>query len=155
MTVARPAESSDLGQAPGTREVPAYLLDTSAILALYQDEAGAAAVEDLFERRDRGDASIFVSFMTIFEIVYLTMSGKGTEEAFSLLFKIRSLGMEEVWPDEELLWRAAEVKADGGLSAAGAFIAASAIVKEAILVHEDPEFERLRSKVPSLSLMTA
>jgi len=120
-----------------------YLLDTSAILALYQDEPGSESVQRLFEARDRGDVALYVSFMTIFELTCLSRRRMGSDEAFMFLLKVRMLGMEEVWPDEDILSRAAEMKLKGGVSTAHAFIAACAASKAAILVHRDPEFARL------------
>jgi predicted nucleic acid-binding protein len=127
-----------------------YVLDTSAILALFQDEAGAEPVARIFEARERGEASILVSFMTIFEASYLARATGGADTAFSLVFQIRGLGMEEIWPDEDLLWLAGEIKAAGGLSVADAFIAASAVLQDAILVHKDAEFERLKTQAQAL-----
>lgn len=133
-------------------ESPSYLLDTSAILAFYQDEPGASTIEDLFEKREKGLLRIYVSFISLFEILYLTISREGSEKAFSLLFQVRNLQMDEVWPDEELLWKAAEIKARGGLSVADALIAASALAKEAILLHKDSEFHSLEPNVRTLCL---
>lgn len=129
-----------------------YILDTSALLAFYEDEPGCEMVESVFEARERGEAEIGISFMSIFEVMYLAMACRGDEEAFSLLLKIRSLGMEEIWPDEDLVWIAAGIKAKGGLSVADAFVAASAEVRDAVLLHRDPEFERLSSKIKTLPL---
>lgn len=132
-----------------------YVLDTSALFALYQDETGADAVAGIFAARDRGEAAIFLSFMSIYEIIYLTMAGGGTQDYAKLLFRVRSLGMEEIWPDDDLLWRAAEIKARGGLSAADSWIAASAAAAEATLVHRDPEYDRLGAAVRTLNLGSA
>jgi predicted nucleic acid-binding protein len=129
-----------------------YVLDTSAILAFYQGEPEAAAVAGIFEAADKGEASILVSFMTIFELIYLAIARAGTQEALSLLFKVRNLGVDEIWPDEDLVWKAGEIKARGGLSAADAFIAGSAAVTGAVLVHVDPEFDRLGPEVQTLNL---
>lgn len=129
-----------------------YVLDTSALLALYQDESGAAAVARIFETRDKGEATISVSFITIFEITYLAMARGGDQGASSLLFQVRSLDMEEIWPDDDLLWQAGAIKAQGGLSVADAFVAASARVAGAVLVHRDSEFDRLDPDIQTLDL---
>lgn len=148
--------SKGVGDAVDTQdrlpESPSYLLDTSAILAFYQDEPGASTIEDLFEKRDKGLVTICVSFMSLFELLYLTISREGSEKAFSLLFQVRNLQMDEVWPDEELLWKAAEIKARGGLSVADALIAASALTKGATLVHKDSEFYCLEPNIKTLCL---
>lgn len=130
----------------------AYLLDTSAVLAYYQGEAGSDVVRGIFEARERGEAAIFISFMTIFELAYILTSREGDREAFSFILKLRNLRMDEVWPDEDLMWRATATKALGGLSVADAFIAASAMAEQAVLVHKDPEFEALQPGLTTISL---
>jgi predicted nucleic acid-binding protein len=129
-----------------------YLLDTSALLALYQDESGADTVAGLFAARGRGEAGIYVSFMSIYEITYLAMARGETQNASSLVWRVRSLGMEEIWPDDDLLRQAASIKAQGGLSVSDSWTAASAAATEAVLVHRDPEFDRLGSSVKALSI---
>jgi predicted nucleic acid-binding protein len=129
-----------------------YLLDTSALLAFYQDERGSDIVEDIFKARENGKAEILISFMSLLEVLYLFTAREGSRRAFSMLFQIRSLEACEVWPDDDLIWCAAQIKAGGGLSAADALIAASAQVREATLVHRDREFERLGDKVRRVSM---
>jgi len=129
-----------------------YLLGTSAVLAFYQDEPSAGLVQELFERRDKGDVVLLMSYMRVFELLYLCISRRGLEDAFSLLLTARTLGIEELWPDDDLLWETAQLKSEGGLSAADAFIAAGALIRNATLVHKDPQFDRLSSTVSSLKL---
>lgn len=130
----------------------AYVLDTSAILAFYQDEPGADVVEGIFCARERGQAVIFVSYLTVYELIYLAMFRRGCEEACSFLIELRNLEMEEIWPDEDLLWEAAQIKSQGGLSVADSFVAATALQKNAVLVHKDLEFQRLEGKIRMQSL---
>lgn len=124
-----------------TESFRSYLLDTSAILAFYQGEPGSEVVRRLFEARDRGEAAIFVSFMAIFELAYILKSRAGDAHSLSFIVEVRSLEMDEVWPDEAVMWSAADVKARGGLSVAGAFVAASALAEGAVLVHRDHELD--------------
>lgn len=118
-----------------------YLLDTSAILAFYQGEPGSEVVRRLFESREQGEAAIYVSFMTIFELAYIVKSRSGDTQASSFMIDVRSLEMDEIWPDEALMWSAADIKARGGLSVADAFVAASAMAADAVLVHRDHELD--------------
>ena len=57
----------------------------------------------------------------------------------------RSLPIVWVHESTELLEQASEIKANYRLSLADAWIAASAILHNACLVHKDPEFEALDS----------
>ena len=101
------------------------------------------AHKKLFEARDRGEDVLLISFMTVFELTYLSRRKMGPDEAFRFMLKVRMLAMEEVWPDEDVLSRAAEMRLKGGISSSDAFIAACAASKAATLVHKDPEFARL------------
>jgi predicted nucleic acid-binding protein len=49
--------------------------------------------------------------------------------------------------DPEILNVGAQLKAEGGLSVANCWIAATAIVHNATLLHRDPEFRKLK-KIP-------
>ncbi|SHI38760.1 type II toxin-antitoxin system VapC family toxin [Desulfofundulus thermosubterraneus] len=133
-------------------DIKKYVLDTSALLTYYQDEAGADLIEEVFVQASSGKAIVYISFMSIFEIAYLAMSRENLDEATKLVLQLRELPLEEVWPDEELLWLAAQIKAKGGLSVADAFIAGLARKKAATLVHRDPEFSRVDLEIDQLML---
>lgn len=47
-----------------------YLLDTSALLALRDDEEGANTVADLLQQGQYGQAKVFACFMSQMEILY-------------------------------------------------------------------------------------
>lgn len=136
----------------GTAEPKKYVLDTSALLAYYQDEEGADQVAQVLAEAARGAAIVYLSFMTIFEVAYLATAAEGLDEALKLILQIRELGLEEVWPDETVLWHAAAFKARGGISVADAFIAGLAAATAATLVHRDPEFNKLAGEIRQLPL---
>lgn len=135
-----------------TAEQKKYVLDTSALLAYYQDEEGADQVAQILAEAAQGEAIVYLSFMTIFEVAYLTTATEGLDEAIKLILQIRELNLEEVWPDETVLWHAAALKARGGMSVADAFIAGLAASTAATLVHRDPEFNKLAGEIKQLPL---
>jgi hypothetical protein len=47
--------------------------------------------------------------MSILEIAYLVISRENLDEATKLVIQPRELPLEEVWPDGELLWLAAQI----------------------------------------------
>ena len=59
----------------------AYVLDTSALLALRSDEPGAARVEEILRLGRRGKARNFASFMTRMELLYRVSAMNGDEDA--------------------------------------------------------------------------
>ena len=65
---------------------------------------------------------------------------------------IKSWHVKWVHSSEELCLSAGTLKARYKISFADAFIAATALHTDAVLVHKDPEFEPLRSWVPMESL---
>jgi predicted nucleic acid-binding protein len=122
----------------------AFVLDTSALLALRSDESGAERVAELLRLGRRGKVKILVSFMTRMEILYRVTASEGEDPARTALRLIDAAGVSWVSCDPEILETAARFKARGGLSVADAWIAATAATKHAVLVHKDPEFTSVR-----------
>lgn len=126
-----------------------FLLDTSALLALRDDEPGADRVARLL--RDR-DASCHACFMTRMEILYRVWKDEGELAGKLALQQCLALPLNWVECSEQLLFRAAEIKARNALSLADAWIAAAAIEQQATLLHKDPEFLALAQAQEALPL---
>jgi predicted nucleic acid-binding protein len=86
------------------------------------------------------------------EIFYTAMRKKGDDEAVRLVALVKAWPVEWVYPDEKVLLQAGRLKASHRLSVADALIAAVAKLREAILVHKDPELEALQGQLELLSL---
>lgn len=86
---------------------PPYLLDTSVLLTLIEDEAGADWIEQLLRT-----APILIPWMCVFEVTYSTQQERdvtGTERRYA---RIKSLPVTHVWEHHEaLLFTAARLKA--------------------------------------------
>lgn len=121
----------------------AYLLDTSALLTLRGDEAGAARVAALLADASVGATVCHGCFISLMEVFYRVWKNEG--EAAGRQAYTDCLRLPIVWLHESptLLERAASIKAIYPLSLADAWIAASALELGATLVHKDPEFENL------------
>jgi len=52
---------------------PRYVLDTSAVLTLIEDEAGTDQVQTLLEQAKRGEVSLLVSFISFMEVYYISL----------------------------------------------------------------------------------
>lgn len=120
----------------------AFVLDTSALLTLRSDEPGAERVADLLARAKKGSCVLFVSFMTRMELLYLIWREEGEEPAREALRLVDSFALEWISCDATILEIAARLKSRGGLSVADSWIGASAIARQAILIHKDPEFAK-------------
>ncbi len=127
-----------------------YLLDTSAILTLWNAEDGADIVENILKRSS--NASVFVSFMTFMEGRYCIWKKEGKMLADEFYRDLSLLPVKRVDVDDALIDIASEIKATNNLSVANSWIIASAIKTNSILVHKDPEFEQLVGRVDMLKL---
>lgn len=124
-----------------------FVLDTSALLALRGNEAGADRVEVLLKQAKRNQIRILVSFMTRMEILYCVRREEGEEAAREALRLIDSFSLEWVSCEPPILEKASEIKSNGRVSVADSWIAATASVFTATLVHKDPQFTPL-SEIP-------
>jgi predicted nucleic acid-binding protein len=120
-----------------------WLFDTSALLALRDDEAGAEEVANLLVQAQNGKARCFACFITLMEMLYRVWKDEGEAEGKLAYAQCLALPIEWLHETPELLQAAARLKATQKLSLADAWIAAAAELKAATLVHKDPEFVAL------------
>ena len=120
-----------------------WLLDTSALLALRDDEAGADRVAALLNQAQTGKARCYGCFMSLMEVYYRVWKDEGAAAGRLAYEQCLSLPIEWLHESSELL-EAAAIKANNALSLADAWIAAAATLAGATLVHKDPEFVSLK-----------
>jgi len=128
-----------------------YLLDTSALLTLRDDEDGADLVVELLHKAQDGECKCFACFFSLMEILYRVWKDEN-ELAGKLAYEeCQSLPIQWIHETKRLLEASAKIKATNKLSVVDAWIAASALQEGAVLVHKDPEFisvECLQLKLP-------
>ncbi len=129
-----------------------YVLDTSALLTLIEDEAGVGQVLDLLEKARGGGTRLLVSFISFMEVYYISLQEKGVTEAQERTRLLAALPVQRVESSEALGIQAGAFKAVHHLSVADAWIAALAKEHDATLVHKDPEFEQIEATVNVLKL---
>jgi predicted nucleic acid-binding protein len=129
-----------------------YLLDTSAILTLTDKEDGFEKVEELLDQAAAGAVEVEISAVSLMEIYYITLQEQGEDRAAHLVSLVKAWPARWVYPDERTLLLAGRFKAFHRLSFADAVIAGSAQLREAVLVHKDPELEALASEIALLTL---
>ena len=127
----------------------AFVLDTSAIFTVLNGEEGLETVASLLNRARDSEVIIYLPFMALMEIEYLTLRKASFEETQYLLTLVKSWPVQQIESSEEWRHLAAEVKARTPLSVADAWITALALLYHAQLVHKDPGFEQ----VPELSTL--
>jgi ribonuclease VapC len=132
--------------------VKSYVLDTSAIFTLTKGEDGSEVVEDILNLAKKGKNAAYLSFASFMELYYVTWQEKGEGAAKELIILVKSLPVHRVDSNERITLSAGRIKANHRLSVADAFIAATAIDKDAVLVHKDPELEVISKYTETLEL---
>ena len=120
-----------------------YLLDTSAFLILRDEEEGADQVAEILRQARQRRVYCFACFITLMEVFYRIWKDEGELEGRLAYEQCQALPVTWIHEDKTLLEKASEVKATHQVSLADAWIGACAILKNARLVHKDPELEAL------------
>ena len=119
-----------------------FVLDTSAVLALIEDEAGADRVEQLLR-----SAETVLPWPVLMETYYITQRERGQAEA-DRRYAMLKRAADVIWEtDEPVLLTAARLRGEHPISFADALIAAYALRHDATLVHRDPEYAALEGTV--------
>jgi ribonuclease VapC len=124
-----------------------YVLDSFALLAYFEDEAGAAIVEEILGACDEDDAEAFLSIVNFGEVLYITEREQGLQAAQRAVAAIDDLPLLVIEADRSRTFAAAHVKARHAVAYGDAFAIALAQEVEARVVTGDPEFEKVRHLV--------
>lgn len=128
--------------------VKRYLMDTSALLTLIEDEPGADRVKEIFRR-----GQVILPWVALIEVYYMTLQEHDQQEAETRFAMLQHSSAEIIWNmDEATVIRAGKIKAANKVSFADSVISSLAIQTESILVHKDPEYEALEGQVEMESL---
>jgi predicted nucleic acid-binding protein len=127
-----------------------FVLDTSAILTVLNQEDGLETVVELLDQARTGQTIVYLPFMALMELEYLLLRRISAEETEYLLTLVQAWPVQVVESSEEWRRQAAAIKARTPLSVADAWNASLALWREAQLVHKDPEYEQ----TPHLLMLT-
>ncbi len=127
------------------KQVPRYLLDTSAILAYLLNEPAAGRVAALHTQA----ALPFVSLAELYAALWLR---RGQAKADEAVAAVRAWQLPWLWPTEETVLLAGRWRALYRLGLADSFIAALAFLSGATLVTTDPDFRPLQPDLHVLDL---
>lgn len=121
------------------------VLDSYAVLALLENEAGSNAVEEYIIDEE---TDVYLSVISLGEIYYILLRRKGLKVAEEL---VRGILIDESLRIVEASWpkvkEAATIKARGGLSYADSFVIALAAEHGAVLVTGDTEILLVSEKM--------
>jgi predicted nucleic acid-binding protein len=131
---------------------PGYVLDSLAVLAYFQAEAGGIKVKDILKKASSGKVSAFLSVLNLGEIIYITERRLGRDTAESILGDILRLPIQLAEAGMDRVLDAAHIKAHYAISYADAFAVSLAQELNATIVTADPEFKKVQSLVNVLWL---
>ena len=129
--------------------MPRYVLDTSALLTLHYNEAGSERVAGLLtlalepETLALPGVTVFACFMSLMEVLYRVWKIEGEAAGRAAYAACQALPVIWVHETPALLELAASLKARYPMSLGDAWILATALQCDAVLVHKDPGFENL------------
>jgi predicted nucleic acid-binding protein len=132
------------------KEAPSesVVLDSSALLTLWNDEAGADQVAELLGSGKK----IYISFMTLMECRYRIWKNVGRHESERFSGFLDLVPLEVVGVTEAIFDLAVEIKATYNLSVCDSWIIGTAVSTRSLLVHKDPEFEQVADRLQLVPL---
>ena len=125
----------------------AYVLDSYALFAHFEDEPGAERVRSLLRSARAGKTELLLSVINFGELYYTALRERGTKEAEEIRFIMEQLPIEILDADMELTLAAARLKGRHSVAYADCFAAALAIRKQAKVITGDPEFKKFGAAV--------
>jgi predicted nucleic acid-binding protein len=123
----------------------AYVLDSYALIAHFEDDAGGEAVRKILRAASAGKAELFLSAINLGELYYNTLRERTREKAEEVLFLVKQLPINIVNADLEMTLEAARLKGLHPVAYADCFAAALGIRKKAKIVTGDPEFRKFEN----------
>ena len=125
-----------------------YVLDSYALIAFFENEAGAQRVEEIIKEMLNGKVRGYLSIVNWGEIYYITLREQGGDLADAVIRQIRKIPLHLMDADRELTYKAAKLKGKYPLAYADCFAASLAMKLKATLVTGDPEFKKLQDFLP-------
>jgi len=121
----------------------AFIFDSHALLKLFQKEKGYEKVVQLLEEIQKTGAVKYLNAINLGEIIYTTKKDFGDQKKLEVLANIERLNFRILPIPNEVIFQAAEYKAEYRISYADCFALASAVEHKAVIVTGDPEFKKV------------
>jgi ribonuclease VapC len=120
-----------------------FIFDSHALLKFFQKEKGYEKVTQLLEEIRKTGVTKYINAINLGEIIYLTKKEFGDQKKLEVLANIERSNFTILPISNNLIFQAAEYKAQYAISYADCFALASAVEHKAILVTGDPEFKKV------------
>ena len=118
-----------------------FVLDSFALLAFLEGEAGLARVKAVLRDAEKGHCQVYLSWINLGEVLYITEREQGQRRALETLAHIQSLPIEMLEVTSQAVLDAAHIKANHRLSYADAFAVTAALAQSATVLTGDLEFK--------------
>jgi predicted nucleic acid-binding protein len=117
-----------------------YVLDASAVIAIFREEAGKEKVRDILREAENGTASVYMSVVNLIEVSYKFYRDLGKEADDALLERIYRMPIQ-VQPTiaENVFSEASRLKGTYKMSLGDAIGLATAINLKGVFVSSDGE----------------
>jgi len=122
---------------------PPYLFDSHALLAFFQNEEGAEIVAEILQRAVKEGLDRLICVINLGEIIYITKRRFGDSKKLEVLTRVHQLGLQVLPVPQNLVFKAAEIKAQYPISYAHCFALACAMEHSARVVTGDPDFKKI------------
>ena len=119
------------------------VLDSFAVLAYFGDEKGKLPVEYVLERAGKIEVFLKMTVINLGEVIYITERERGIRESQLVLSRIKQLPIKVYDIDEQLMLKAAHMKANNSVAFSDCFAAGLAEISGSVLMTGDPEFKKL------------
>ncbi len=120
-----------------------FVFDSYALLKLFQKEKGYEKVVRILQSTNKIGNNKYINAINLGEIIYSTKREFGDQKKLEVLANIERLNFIILPATNNLIFRAAEYKAQYSISYADCFVLASAVEHKAVIVTGDPEFKKV------------
>jgi predicted nucleic acid-binding protein len=121
----------------------AYVLDSFAVLAYLEGEAGMSRVRSVLEGAEAKRHIVYLSLINLGEVLYITERERGLVAARRALGAVEQLPLEIVGVSRATVLAAAHIKARFPIAYADAFAVVTARDRAALVLTGDREFQPL------------
>ncbi|HEX8949970.1 MAG TPA: type II toxin-antitoxin system VapC family toxin [Dissulfurispiraceae bacterium] len=120
-----------------------FIFDSYALLKFFQKETGFEKVVRLLKEIRKTETPKYINAINLGEIIYSTKREFGDQKKIEVLANIERLHFTILPVTNNLVFQAAEYKAQYSISYADCFVLASAVEHKAKIVTGDPEFKKV------------
>ena len=122
---------------------PRLIFDSHALLKFFQQESGSRTVEKQLRMAQRMRRTKYLCAINLGEIIYIIKRQFGDRRKIEILAHIQRLEFTILPVPNEMIYQAAEFKAEHSISYADCFVLTCALRQNAAIVTGDPEFRKV------------